>query len=122
MRNGGREEGESEFLFRRPIILSTDIITKMDRRDKGKKKDYKSEYLFRDSDLDLSTFESSVGGAVEHTEEGGGSGEGGESYGALMRILPKDRSPAIMIHEFDVQRIVDAPCYVIVSQLTTRIP
>lgn len=119
----GGEEGESEFLFRRPIILSADIITKMDRRDKGKKKkDYKSEYLFRDSDLDLSTFESSIGGTVEHTEEGGGSVEGRESYGALMRILPKDRSPAIMIHEFDVQRIVDAPCYVIVSQLTTRIP
>lgn len=34
----GGEEGESEFLFRRPIILSVDIITKMDRRDKGKKK------------------------------------------------------------------------------------
>lgn len=34
----GGEEGESEFLFRRPIILSADIITKMDRRDKGKKK------------------------------------------------------------------------------------
>lgn len=38
MRNGGREEGESEFLFRRPIILSADIITKMDRRGKKERK------------------------------------------------------------------------------------
>lgn len=113
------------FYFHR-LFSSVNIITKMDHPDKEeeeeKKKIVNLKYILsRDSDLDPSTLESLVGGTVEGTV-GGGSGEGGESYGALMRILAKDRSPAIMIHEFDVQRIADAPCYVIVSQLTTRIP
>lgn len=86
-------------------------------RLKKKKKIQNCEYLFRDSDLDLSKPWSKA-----HGETHGRGWEEGEIYGALMRILPKDRSPAIMIHGFDVQRIADAPCYVIVSQLTTRIP
>lgn len=84
-----------------------------------KKKGYKSQYLFRDSNLDLDVQPWLNEGTVKRMR---GVWRGGESYGALMRILPKDRSPAIMIHEFNVQRIADAPCYVIVSQLTTRIP
>lgn len=82
-----------------------------------KKKKYKTVNIFFEIQTSISRNH-----GRKHGETHGRGWEEGEIYGALMRILPKDRSPAIMIHGFDVQRIADAPCYVIVSQLTTRIP